>query len=220
MGGLSATNAAILMINDASQLYDVRIEIGCVQQECSGEAEITLSQKGRPQVFQKFSTTQLSFYLPKHDQSDVDHLLKYDNQSGVIFGDFNFDGNEDIAIQDGNYGAYGGVTYDIYVMNRKRQKFIYSAELSRLTQESLGMFRLDPDTKRIITLNKSGCCNHTRSEYEVVPQKGLLLSREYSEVLMLSGEEVEIIDRKLVNGHWQEQIWHYPIKQYHEIEKQ
>lgn len=77
------------------------------------------------------------------------------------------------------------------------------------------MFQIDAAKKRIITFNKSGCCYHITSEYMVVPNKELLLVREFIEVVVTSGEKVEVTDRNLVNGKWKEKTKYYPIDQYY-----
>ena len=83
-----------------------------------------------------------------------------------------------------------------------------------LTQENLGMFDLDAERKRIITFNKSGCCYHIRSEYKVIPQKGLILVQEFIEDAQ-GGEWVSVIDRNLIRGKWVEKVKKYRIDQYY-----
>ncbi len=89
-----------------------------------------------------------------------------------------------------------------------------SKALSVLTQKSLGMFSVDEDTKRLITFNKSGCCYHVRSEYQVIPQKGLLLVKESIEDAE-SGEWVRVIERNLIKGKWVEKVKKYPVEEYY-----
>ena len=167
-------------------------------------------------MFQILSSDDLYFSLDVSNSPSVNVVELYGEQSPLIFDDFNFDGTEDLAIRNGNYGSYGGPVYDIYVFNQSKNKFVLSQELSVLTQENLGMFELDKKRKRIITFNKSGCCYHIRSEYQVVPRKGLLLVREFIEdATSPQGDQVEVTDRNLVNGRWKEKTKYYPTAKYY-----
>lgn len=214
---LSQTSVAqFFEIKNASELYDVAIDVTCELNECGGEAKIDLFQKGKMKKFQSFSSTDLTTYLGKDFKPSVNVVQLYDEQSPLIFDDFNFDGSEDIAIRNGNYGAYGGPTYDVYVFHRTRNKFVLSEELSALTHENLGMFEVDQEQKRISTFNKSGCCYHIRSEYMVVPQKGLRLVKEFIEdATAAAGEKVKVTERTLSKGRWMENTKYYPIAQYY-----
>lgn len=158
-------------IQDGSKQYNAFINTTCEQELCDAKAEIKLFKKGQKTVFQKFYSDELTMYLDNNSKPSANVVQVYGEQSPLIFGDFNFDGTEDVAIRNGNDGAYGGPVYDIYVFNKTKHKFVFSKELSSLTQENLGMFTIDEARKRIITFNKSGCCYHTTSEYIVVPKK-------------------------------------------------
>lgn len=207
--------AQIFQINDGSKDFDVRIELSCEKMKCDGEAKITIFKKGSRQIFQTFHSDELTMYLDENFKPSVNVVQLYGEQSPLIFEDFNFDGTEDLAIRNGNYGSYGGPVYDVYVFHQNKKKFVLSDELSTLTQENLGMFDIDSKRKRIITFNKSGCCYHIRSEYQVIPQKGLLLVREFIEAVVTAGDKVEVTDRNLVNGKWKEKTKYYPIDQYY-----
>ena len=139
----------------------------------------------------------------------------YGEQSALIFADFNFDGSEDVAIRNGNYGAYGGPTYDVYVFHRTKNKFVLSEELSALTHENLGMFEVDPKQKRILTSNKSGCCYHIRSEYIVIPKHGLSLVREFIEDATVQAGKVKVTERMLNLGRWIEKVHYYAVDEYY-----
>lgn len=209
-----SVDAQVFKITDGSKLYDVIIDVQCERDSCDGEARITLLKKTSKLVVQRFKSDELTMYLDEKLQPSVNVIQLYDEQSPLIFDDFNFDGTEDLAIRNGNYGSYGGPVYDIYVFNKTRKKFVFSDELSVLTQENLGMFMVDVKQKRLMTLNKSGCCYHIRSEYKVIPQKGLLLVREFIEDAQ-GGERVKVTDRNLIQGKWIEKVKKYPIEQYY-----
>lgn len=210
------TLAQIFEIKKASKLYDVVIDVSCEGNKCDGQAQIDVYKKGQTKKFQHFSSADLTTYLVENFKPSVNVVQLYGEQSPLIFDDFNFDGQQDIAIRNGNEGAYGGPSYDIYVFNRTRNKFVFSDELSKLTHENLGMFKLDTDKKRILTFNKSGCCYHIRSEYVVVPQKGLRLVKEFIEdATVAAGDKVKVTERTLDKGRWVEHTKYYPIKQYY-----
>lgn len=213
---LSITHAQVFQIQDGSKHYDAVIDIACEKDECGAKAEVKLFKKGSKAVFQAFHSDDLTMYLDEKFKPSVNVIQLYDEQSPLIFDDFNFDGTEDLAIRNGNYGSYGGPVYDIYVFNQSKNKLVLSQELSALTQENLGMFELDKKRKCIITFNKSGCCYHIRSEYQVVPRKGLLLVREFIEdATSPQGDQVEVTDRNLVNGRWKEKTKYYPTAKYY-----
>ena len=213
---LPITHAQVYEIQDGSKHYDAVIDIACEKDECGAKAEVKLFKKGSKALFQAFHSDELTMYLDEKLKPSVNVIQLYGEQSPLIFDDFNFDGTEDLAIRNGNYGSYGGPVYDIYVFNQSKNKFVLSQELSVLTQENLGMFELDKKRKRIITLNKSGCCYHIRSEYQVVPRKGLLLVREFIEdEFTSSGNQVKVTDRHLINGKWKEKTKYYPTAKYY-----
>ncbi|WP_288382031.1 FG-GAP repeat protein [uncultured Acinetobacter sp.] len=213
---LSIAQAQVFEIKNGSKHYDAIIDMACEKNECGDKAEVKLFKKGSKAVFQAFHSDELTMYLDENFMPSVNVIELYGEQSPLIFDDFNFDGTQDLAIRNGHYGPYGGPVYDIYVFNQSKQKFVLSQELSVLTQENLGMFQLDKKRKRIIALNKSGCCYHIRSEYQVVPKKGLLLVREFIEdELTSNGNQVKVTDRHLINGKWKEKVKYYPSEKYY-----
>jgi hypothetical protein len=92
--------------------------------------------------------------------------LPYGEQSVIIYEDFNFDGKEDFAIEDGQNSCYHGPSFQIYLAGG--QSFEYNEAFTQLAQENCGMFSTDPESKTISTMTKSGCCWHQFSEYKVV----------------------------------------------------
>lgn len=203
-------------IKNASKFYDAKIDVGCEQNECSGHAKIELYKKGQKQVFQRFESDGLSMELDQHGKPSSNIVQMYGEKSALIFDDFNFDGQQDLAIRSGDDGPYGGPTYDIYVFNRTRHAFVLSAELSDLTQENLGMFSVDAKHQRIGVMSKSGCCWHLWQQYQVVPNKGLKLvyTRE-EDAMSTMGEKVIVTERKLIQGKWKTTVKKYPIKTYY-----
>lgn len=211
--------AQTFMIQNGSELYDAKIEIKhCTKEECSGYARITLYQKNTQRVVEQFESEDLNFYLNQKQKPSVNVVQLYGEYSPLIFDDFNFDGTEDLAFRDGNNGPYGGPTYQVYVYHKAKREFLYSEDLSALTQENLGMFEIDPVEKRIITRAKSGCCYHEMAQYQVSPSKGLVLVEELIEDARSGGtdqQHVKVTTRKLIQGNWREWERYYPLDQYY-----
>lgn len=153
--------------------------------------------------------------MNKDQKPSVNVIQLYNEQSPLIFDDFNFDGTEDIAIRNGNQSGYGGPSYDIYVNNSTKKQFVPSEELTALAYENLGMFQTDPERKRIITFAKSGCCWHITKEYAVIPKKGLRKVYEMEEDATGDGENMKVITRNWVNNKWVVKTKKYKIDDYY-----
>lgn len=203
-------------LKDASKNYDVKINVeNCDKDECRGKAVIDLIDKKTSKKFQTFTSEDLNFYL-KEDQKPTANIIQlYDEQSPLIFDDFNFDGTEDMAIRNGNESSYGGPSYEVYVFNSTKKQFVISEELTSLAYENLGMFQTDSERKRLITYAKSGCCWHLTTEYTVVPKKGLLKVYELEEDATGGDERVKVTKRELENDKWTANIKDYPISEYY-----
>lgn len=186
----ASSHAATFQIQNGSTNYNAQLDVAqCDHAECSGNAQIKLYKKGSKQVFQTLMSDDLNFYLDKNQQPSVNVIQLYNEQSPLIFNDFNFDGQQDLAIRNGNNSSYGGPSYDVYVFNKTRQQFVPSSELTDLVLENLGMFQTDTQRKRLITLAKSGCCFHVTTEYAVLAGKGLQKVYELTEDAMNTGKE-------------------------------
>lgn len=202
-------------LKNASSRFDAEISVQhCEGDTCSGEGTVNLIDKKTKKFFQTLRSDNLYFYLNKNQKPSVNVIEMYGEQSPLIFGDFNFDGSEDVAIRNGNEGSYDGPSYNVYVYNLTKKQFVLSQELTDLTFENLGMFETDNDRKRIITYGKSGCCYHIKTEYEVVPKKGILKVYEFEEDAM-GGENVKVTTRNLVKGKWQTKTKTYKITDYY-----
>ena len=121
--------------------------------------------------------------------------IPYGEQSILIFEDFNFDGKEDIALRTGNYGCYGGPSFEIYLADKNG--FTYNESFTELGSNYCGMFTVDDEKKQLQTMTKSGCCWHQFSTYvvknnRVVPIE--IIEEYYSGIL------AEYSVQKRVNG--------------------
>lgn len=153
-------------------------------------------------------------FLNNDQQPSVNIIQLYDEQSPLVFDDFNFDGSEDLAIRNGNHSGYGGPSYDVYVFHATKKKFVPSTELTKLATENLGMFDTDAKRKRITTRTKSGCCWHLMTEYEVVPQKGLRKVYELEEDAT-NGKTVTVTERKLIKNKWTKTVKKLKVEAYY-----
>jgi len=89
------------------------------------------------------------------------------SEDTVIYKDFNFDGQKDIALKDSSHqSCYGGTAYRIYL--KKETMFVWNEAFSKLTYaKSCGMFKVDHSHKQLITTFKSGCCQHSTTYYRI-----------------------------------------------------
>ena len=210
----SAVAQTRFALPEASQNYLAEIAVTCKKDECEGPGEIRLYSKKTGKHFQTFHSDNLFFFPSPDGQPSANVVELYGEQSVVIFDDFNFDGHEDIAIRNGNQSGYGGPSYDVYVYNISRKKFVSSEELTELAYNYLGMFHVDHQKKRLTTFSKSGCCWHLTTEFEVVPGKGLRKVYEFEEALTV-GDAVEVTERTLVNGKWIIDSKRVPVTEYY-----
>lgn len=203
------------VIADGSVNYDAEITVqSCDGDTCSGNGTVVLTDKKTKKKFQTLHSDDLYFYLNEKQKPSVNVIQLYNEQSPLIFEDFNFDGTEDVAIRNGNQSGYGGPSYDVYVYNASKKQFVPSEELTALAYENLGMFQTDSKRKRIITFAKSGCCWHITTEYAVIPRKGLRKVYELEEDAT-GGEYVTVTSRNFINNKWVNKVKKYNIKDYY-----
>jgi hypothetical protein len=202
-------------LKDASKNYNVKIDVqNCDKDECRGKATIEFVDKKTSKKFQTLTSDDLDFYLTADQQPTANIIQLYDEQSPLIFDDFNFDGTEDVAIRNGNQSGYGGPSYDVYVFNSTKKQFVQSEELTSLAYENLGMFQTDSERKRLITYSKSGCCWHITTEYSIIPHRGLVKVYEVEEDAT-NGERVKVTTKEFKDDKWIMNSKDYPIDEYY-----
>lgn len=199
-------------IKDAAKDYDVRIEVAkCDDGSCEGKATFTLFKKDESKPFQTFRLANTSFMLDEGKRPTANKTLRYDWQSAVNFGDYNFDGTEDLALCDGTNGSYGMPSYQIYLFSPQRKKFVNSPAMTRLAQEEyLGMFEVDARQRVLRTNGKSGCCFHITEEFSVVKNSPRKVFEVIEDATIPDEKRVKITTRKLVNGRWRTRIKYEP----------
>lgn len=189
-------------IKDGSQKYNAEIMAEeCVDDGCRGKGAVVLFDKNGIKK-QIFLSPDLIFYFkqnfkPSKGIMTITHEMLRDEP--LYFGDFNFDGTEDIAVRNGNGGNYGSPSYDVYVFNSTKMQFVPSKELTELASGYQGMFGVDEKNKRLTTFAKSGPVYYTY-EYEVVPGKGIVLV--YEKIEDHTHEVVKTTIKKKVNNKW------------------
>ena len=162
------------------------------------------SKKSGEQII-KIDAEELTFEL--HEGKVLANIreLPYGEQSQILYEDYNFDSVKDFAIMDGQNSCYHGPSFQVYLATGRG--FVHSPEFTRLSQEYCGMFAVDPDSKTIQTMTKSGCCWHQFSEFRVKDNKPY--ATKIIEVGMgESGittdyEEQHLVDGKMVKSKYQ-----------------
>ncbi|MEK7541152.1 MAG: hypothetical protein AAB529_02895 [Patescibacteria group bacterium] len=129
-------------------------------------------------------------------QNVVDNYNGCLNEAGIRFDDFNFDGIDDLAVEQPSCGSYGASCENIYLYNLEKNQFIFSQEFSDLSSSSFGL-DLDKEKKEITTGSKSGCCIHYTWKWKVINN----VPQMFYEII---DESNKTIIRELINGEWKE----------------
>ena len=196
-------------IEKASRKYDLVVKMDSCDKEsssdqCIGPGHISLFKKGEESSFQTINQDNIVFdkvQTTYNPDLNTKPRVMYDDEYSLIFGDFNFDGEEDLAICNGRNGVYGAPSYTIYLFEKRTKTFIMNPKLSSLTEEVyLGLFFPDPKKKQIRAYWKSGCCFHAEEIYRVLNDKPVLVEKSEQEV-SASGFAVTTT-RKRINGKW------------------
>ncbi len=200
-----------LRIPGVSKRYDLTVQMqGHYKKErigtdttCTGAAKVRLFRKGAKSPFQvlKLDAIEIHSDQTAYDPKTNKNLRKlYDDEYSVIFDDFNFDGQDDLAICNGRNGGYGGPSYEVYLYNPGRGRFVRSAGLSRLARGVyLGLFFPDAGRKQLVAFWKSGCCFHQTEKYRVVNNRPVLaeeITEDATGALMIT------TTRRRIKGRW------------------
>jgi uncharacterized protein YecT (DUF1311 family) len=159
-----------IRITRASDRYDYQLEFVDIKESDDGPehfGRVAVYEKDGTAPLQRIPMSQLYVALDDENKPLINAAQMYDEQGTINVGDFNFDGDEDVAIRNGNNGSYGGPSYDVFLYSKKEQRLIKNTPLTELIESTLGMFDFDPSRKRLSTWAKSGCCWHQHTEYEV-----------------------------------------------------
>jgi len=214
ISGYSSPAQFKFLANNSSNQYKAKIFVAdCNDGSCGGKATIILYDQITEKEIQTFHSADLDFGLTEKQNAKIGWLELGKYQSPLIFGDFNFDGAEDIAIRNGSNGSYASPSYDIYLS--KGGNFFLNKELTKLASENLGMFEVNKNLKQITINQKDGCCYYKSINYATGAKNGLT---EVSSVIEDSsiGDDVTVITQKLLNGKVKRTIQKFKKKDYYE----
>jgi len=199
-------------IRNASRHYELVIEVKTSKGEDSstgpmdtvtGPAQVSIFKKGAKAPFQVLHLPniaierQVSTYDPKIDKKP---RVLYGDDPNIVFEDFNFDGNEDLAICDGHDGGYGGPTYNVFLYNAASGRFVKSSALSALTRDGyLGLFLVDRQRRHLVAFQKDGAAWHERQTFNMVNSKPVLIEDVVED--QRDGPDV-VTTKRLVHGRW------------------
>lgn len=203
------------VVNDGSPKYTIKFSVEtCEGDECRGNASIKLIDKTTHKLIQVLYSEDLFFYMDKNKKPTTNIIELYGEQSPFIFDDFNFDGNTELAVRNGNNSGYGGPSYDVYLFAPASKEFVLNDQLTTMATENLGMFSTDHKNKRLTTFTKSGCCWHQTSSYVWRNNKPIEVYK-VTEDATGAGEYMSVITETLVNGKWNKKVKTYKTSDYY-----
>ena len=202
-------------IKNASKNYDVKGTVEeCENKTCKGKLSFSIYRKRAKKPFQIIYLKNTHLSLSEENQLDIFKIKDKSNGiwSDIYIEDFNFDGNDDIALVDGLNGGYRGESYVVYLYSPKKNKFVYNRNFTRLTQGPyIGIFETERKDKTLTTFWKSGCCMHSTEKYKLVNNRPKKV-KEVNEYRNPRGDNmIEIETKKLIKGRWRIWIKHIPI---------
>ena len=169
---------------------------------CEAPGEVVLYPKGSAKPLQTIQMPNI-FVSSKGDGEPLTNSAAlYDYQGVINVGDFNFDGSEDFAVQNGNHGSYGQPSYDVYLYSAKAARFELNRPMTDLIEQTLGFFHVDPIHDHLVTMEKSGAVYHVTTTYTVIHDRPVPIAR-----IVEDGRKdtryVYVTHERLVNGKWQ-----------------
>lgn len=190
-------------IRDAPAPYDVAFDVGsCDGNYCTGDMNVWLRQKGQTAVFQHLKLSTDFDYLKAFETAPV----AYDGQGAIYFGDYNFDGAADMAIQNGRDGAYGTSTYNIYIYSPRLKKFVFDKYFTKLSAGTfIGMFDADGEKRIISVFTKAGCGFREERKYKVIGGRPIMIYQKIEDESSSADWSTTTIKRR-VNGKWRVKV--------------
>ncbi|MFZ6874064.1 lysozyme inhibitor LprI family protein [Undibacterium sp. Di27W] len=168
---------------------------------CEEAGVVYISEKGQTTPLQVIPLNNIFLSLYKTAPVSPNRPAVYGEQGTILVGDFNFDGEEDIAIRNGNFSSYSGPSYDVLLKSRKQDGFVYSEPMTNLILGSLGIFQVGEQYQRLSTAEKSGCCYHVFTQYRVVNDIPVPVSRKIDDGLV-EGKYNYLYEEQWVNNKW------------------
>src|ERR1044071_3774470 len=178
-----------IRVENSSKKYALEVKVaGCGGAErsndennCDGPARVSLYRKGAKTPFQVLRLPNLQLYRDTAAYSPETSAKPrgiYAEEYTFVFEDFDFDGEEDLAVCNGRDGGYGGPSYNVYLFDKRAKRFVENQRLSELTDAPyLGLFFRDPKRKRLTVQSKSGCCYHETAVYRMAGGRPVLVEQ-------------------------------------------
>lgn len=116
--------------------------------------------------------------------------------------DFNFDGQVDAAVRNGNNSLNRSASYDIYTQ-RPGGHFTFDEDLSELALYGVGLFEVDTSRQVLITTAQTGCCFRTFEEWKIFPDEGWQEVGRSTWDGFRSEDTILVTEEKLVKGRWE-----------------
>lgn len=194
-----------IRVENASKKYALEVSVaGCGGAErsndennCDGPARVQIYRKGSKTPFQVLRLRNLQLYKDTAAYSPGTSAKPrgiYAEEYTFVFEDFDFDGEEDLAICNGRDGGYGGPSYNVYLFDRRAKHFVENQRLSELTDAPyLGLFFRDPKRKRLSVHSKSGCCYHETQVYRMAGGRPVLVEQVTEEARGEGDSEDDLI---------------------------
>ena len=203
-------------IHSSSTVYDLSVKMNkCDEEEkkfnptlCRGPGQVSIFRKGSTSPFQILNLKQLEVdkeQIAYNSEIDKSERKLYDDEYSFVFGDFNFDASEDLAVCNGRNGGYGAPSYNVYLFNKGTKKFVENVRFSKLAQGAyLGLFFIEAKKRQLVAYSKSGCCYHETDVFKVINNRPVLVEKIIEEASGgdATGYVVTVTTRKLVNGKW------------------
>jgi hypothetical protein len=189
------------LIKNASKIYDVKIKIeSCEDDICDDKAVVYLMKKNQARIFQTFRMNEMYVRLDTGKKPDGKPLeVDNDKISGISFEDYNFDGILDLAVSNGYNKPYGGISYDVFLFDKAKNKFVKHEGLTGLETENVTV-EIKKKQRIIEAMTKSGCCWNQTARYRLVKNrlvKFYVYTEEYN-----SSDEAVITTETLVGKRW------------------
>src|ERR1044072_2349716 len=217
-----------LRVQNVSKKYELEVRVaGCGGAErlnddnnCDGPARVNIYRKGAKTPFQVLRLSNLQLYKDTAAYSPETSKKPrgiYAEEDTFIFEDFNFDGEEGLAICNGRDGGYGGPSYNVYLFNKRSKRFVENRRLSELTDAPyLGLFFRDSKMKLIKVYSKSGCCYHETEVYRLPAGRPVLMEKVTEEATGTDRENEVLVTtttRRRVGRRWVEKTKREKVKQ-------
>jgi hypothetical protein len=192
------------LLEKVSKDFDIKITIKPAEADhCEGKATVFILPKKSTAFSQAIEIENLFLELGPDGNPTVNLIELYGhNNSGIILDDFNFDGANDLALRNGNHGAYGGPSYDVFLFSKAAKKFVKNLDLTQIASENLGFFTVDKKNTTLETFNKSGCCWHQTVRYRIINNQPVKVYIFTEDATAFNTGNVIQTTETLVNGRW------------------